>query len=166
MPDQVLALLVLSYGWSDGRTPARCGLRAVRLRHQSEATEPLRDARAHLAKSSAEVASSADIVLASLPTPDIVKAVCTRPPRHHRRNARTHARTLRWTFLFALGLMDALAFKPNPRNREPMRSANDFAPDYSALTGLINPRITYDCQQRKVRFIGELTWVPITLYRV
>jgi 3-hydroxyisobutyrate dehydrogenase-like beta-hydroxyacid dehydrogenase len=42
---------------------------------QSEATRPLVARGARLAKSPAEVASSADIVLISLPTPDIVKAV-------------------------------------------------------------------------------------------
>src|SRR6266566_7861856 len=46
---------------------------------QSEATKPLVARGAHLAKSPAEVASSADIVLASLPTPDIVKAVAFGP---------------------------------------------------------------------------------------
>jgi 3-hydroxyisobutyrate dehydrogenase-like beta-hydroxyacid dehydrogenase len=46
---------------------------------QSEATEALVARGAHLAKSPAEVASSADIVLASLPTPDIVKAVALGP---------------------------------------------------------------------------------------
>jgi 3-hydroxyisobutyrate dehydrogenase-like beta-hydroxyacid dehydrogenase len=42
---------------------------------QREATEPLAARGAELAKSAADVASRADIVLASLPTPDIVKAV-------------------------------------------------------------------------------------------
>ena len=42
---------------------------------QAEATKPLVERGARLAKSPAEVASSSDIVLASLPTPDIVKAV-------------------------------------------------------------------------------------------
>jgi 3-hydroxyisobutyrate dehydrogenase-like beta-hydroxyacid dehydrogenase len=42
---------------------------------QSEATQPLVVRGARLAKSPAEVASAADIVLTSLPTPDIVKAV-------------------------------------------------------------------------------------------
>ena len=46
---------------------------------QSEATKPLVARGARLAKSPAEVASSADIVLASLPTPDIVKAVTLGP---------------------------------------------------------------------------------------
>ena len=46
---------------------------------QSEATKPLVARGARLAKSPAEVASSADIVLASLPTPDIVKAVALGP---------------------------------------------------------------------------------------
>src|SRR5258708_34215748 len=46
---------------------------------QSEATEALVARGAHLAKSPADVASSADIVLASLPTPDIVKAVALGP---------------------------------------------------------------------------------------
>ena len=41
----------------------------------SEATKELVARGARLAKSPAEVASSADIVLCSLPTPDIVKAV-------------------------------------------------------------------------------------------
>ena len=55
---------------------------------QTEATEPLVTRGARLAKSPAEVASSADIVLASLPTPDIVKAVTLGPGRHHRRQPR------------------------------------------------------------------------------
>ena len=42
---------------------------------QAEATKALVARGARLAKSPAEVASSADIVLCSLPTPDIVKAV-------------------------------------------------------------------------------------------
>ena len=42
---------------------------------QSETMAPLGARGAHLAKSPADVASSSDIVLASLPTPDIVKAV-------------------------------------------------------------------------------------------
>jgi 3-hydroxyisobutyrate dehydrogenase-like beta-hydroxyacid dehydrogenase len=42
---------------------------------QAEATKPLIARGARLAKSPAEVASAADIVLMSLPTPDIVKAV-------------------------------------------------------------------------------------------
>ena len=42
---------------------------------QTEATQPLVKRGALLANSPAEVASRADIVLASLPTPDIVKAV-------------------------------------------------------------------------------------------
>ena len=46
---------------------------------QSEATKPLVARGARLAKSPAEVASSAEIVLASLPTPDIVKAVTLGP---------------------------------------------------------------------------------------
>src|SRR3981081_2672334 len=46
---------------------------------QSEATKPLVARGARLAKSPAEVASSADIVLVSLPTPDIVKAVALGP---------------------------------------------------------------------------------------
>ena len=46
---------------------------------QSEATKPLVARGSRLAKSPAEVASSADIVLASLPTPDIVKAVALGP---------------------------------------------------------------------------------------
>jgi 3-hydroxyisobutyrate dehydrogenase-like beta-hydroxyacid dehydrogenase len=46
---------------------------------QAEATQPLVARGARLAKSPAEVASSADIVLASLPTPDIVKAVALGP---------------------------------------------------------------------------------------
>src|SRR6201746_2952623 len=46
---------------------------------QSEATKPLVARGARLAKSTAEVASSAEIVLASLPTPDIVKAVTLGP---------------------------------------------------------------------------------------
>jgi 3-hydroxyisobutyrate dehydrogenase-like beta-hydroxyacid dehydrogenase len=46
---------------------------------QSEATKPLVARGARLASSPAEVASASDIVLASLPTPDIVKAVCLGP---------------------------------------------------------------------------------------
>ena len=46
---------------------------------QTEATKALVARGARLAKSPAEVASSADIVLASLPTPDIVKAVALGP---------------------------------------------------------------------------------------
>ena len=46
---------------------------------QSEATKALVARGARLAKSPAEVASSADIVLCSLPTPDIVKAVALGP---------------------------------------------------------------------------------------
>jgi 3-hydroxyisobutyrate dehydrogenase-like beta-hydroxyacid dehydrogenase len=46
---------------------------------QSEATQPLVARGARLASSPAEVASASDIVLASLPTPDIVKAVCLGP---------------------------------------------------------------------------------------
>ena len=46
---------------------------------QTEATKPLQARGAHLAKSPAEVASAADIVLISLPTPDIVKAVTLGP---------------------------------------------------------------------------------------
>jgi len=42
---------------------------------QSEATEPLVKRGALLGTSPADVASRADVVLASLPTPDIVKAV-------------------------------------------------------------------------------------------
>ncbi len=42
---------------------------------QTETMAPLGARGAHLAKSPADVASSSDIVLASLPTPDIVKAV-------------------------------------------------------------------------------------------
>jgi 3-hydroxyisobutyrate dehydrogenase-like beta-hydroxyacid dehydrogenase len=46
---------------------------------QSEATKPLVARGARLASSPAEVASASDIVLASLPTPDIVKAVALGP---------------------------------------------------------------------------------------
>jgi 3-hydroxyisobutyrate dehydrogenase-like beta-hydroxyacid dehydrogenase len=46
---------------------------------QSEATAPLVARGARLARSPAEIASSADIVLVSLPTPDIVKAVTLGP---------------------------------------------------------------------------------------
>ena len=46
---------------------------------QDEATKALVARGARLAKSPAEVASSADIVLCSLPTPDIVKAVALGP---------------------------------------------------------------------------------------
>src|ERR1700709_100352 len=46
---------------------------------QSEATKALVARGARLAKSPAEVASAADIVLISLPTPDIVKAVALGP---------------------------------------------------------------------------------------
>ena len=46
---------------------------------QSEATEPLVARGARLASSPAEVASASDIVLASLPTPDIVKTVALGP---------------------------------------------------------------------------------------
>jgi 3-hydroxyisobutyrate dehydrogenase-like beta-hydroxyacid dehydrogenase len=46
---------------------------------QPDATKALVDRGARLAKSPAEVASSADIVLASLPTPDIVKQVALGP---------------------------------------------------------------------------------------
>src|SRR4249920_977067 len=46
---------------------------------QIEATAPLVARGARLARSPAEVASSADIVLVSLPTPDIVKAVALGP---------------------------------------------------------------------------------------
>jgi 3-hydroxyisobutyrate dehydrogenase-like beta-hydroxyacid dehydrogenase len=46
---------------------------------QSEATKPLVARGARLAGSPAEVASASDIVLASLPTPDIVKAVALGP---------------------------------------------------------------------------------------
>src|SRR5713101_9651546 len=42
---------------------------------QSETTKPLAARGAHLAKSPAEVASSADSGLTGLPTPDIVQAV-------------------------------------------------------------------------------------------
>ena len=56
---------------------------------QPDATKELVARGARLAKSPAEVASAADIVLASLPTPDIVKAVALGPdgvdcrkPRH------------------------------------------------------------------------------------
>jgi prephenate dehydrogenase len=47
---------------------------------QDEATKSLVARGARLAKSAAEVASSADIVLISLPTPDIVKAVTSAWP--------------------------------------------------------------------------------------
>jgi 3-hydroxyisobutyrate dehydrogenase-like beta-hydroxyacid dehydrogenase len=46
---------------------------------QSEATKPLVARGARLASSPAEVASASDIVLASLPTPDIVKTVALGP---------------------------------------------------------------------------------------
>src|SRR5258708_34678425 len=46
---------------------------------QAEATKALVARGARLAKSPAEVASSADIVLCSLPTPDIGKAVALGP---------------------------------------------------------------------------------------
>jgi 3-hydroxyisobutyrate dehydrogenase-like beta-hydroxyacid dehydrogenase len=46
---------------------------------QAEATAPLAARGAQVAKSPAEVASSVDIVLMSLPTPDIVKAVALGP---------------------------------------------------------------------------------------
>ena len=46
---------------------------------QAEATKPLMARGARLAKSPAEVASAADIVLMILPTPDIVKAVALGP---------------------------------------------------------------------------------------
>lgn len=46
---------------------------------QSEMTQPLVNRGAQLGKSPANVASRADIVLASLPTPDIVKAVALGP---------------------------------------------------------------------------------------
>ncbi|MFO1109082.1 MAG: NAD(P)-dependent oxidoreductase [Bradyrhizobium sp.] len=46
---------------------------------QSEAIKPLAARGAHVAASPAEVASTADIVMTSLPTPDIVKAVALGP---------------------------------------------------------------------------------------
>jgi 3-hydroxyisobutyrate dehydrogenase-like beta-hydroxyacid dehydrogenase len=46
---------------------------------QDEATKPLVARGARLARSPAEVASASDIVLASLPTPDIVKSVALGP---------------------------------------------------------------------------------------
>ena len=46
---------------------------------QNEAMQPLLERGAQQAKSPADVASRAEIVLASLPTPDIVKAVALGP---------------------------------------------------------------------------------------
>ena len=73
------------HGRTDGRAPARCRLLAMRLRPASEATKPLVARGARLAKSPAEVASSADIVLASLPTPDIVKGRALGPEERGRK---------------------------------------------------------------------------------
>ena len=66
--------------WPHGRTDGRggCSMPAIRCRSTTRRLRPWRRSSRVArvcAKSPAEVASSADIVLASLPTPDIVKAV-------------------------------------------------------------------------------------------
>jgi 3-hydroxyisobutyrate dehydrogenase-like beta-hydroxyacid dehydrogenase len=80
MPDQVVGFVGL--GRMGGPMAGRlldAGYSLSVFDTQSEATKPLVTRGAHLAKSPAEVASSAGIVLASLPTPDIVKAVALGP---------------------------------------------------------------------------------------
>jgi 3-hydroxyisobutyrate dehydrogenase-like beta-hydroxyacid dehydrogenase len=80
MPDQVIGFV--GVGRMGGPMAGRlldAGYSLSVFDTQSEATEALVARGAHLAKSPAEVASSADIVLASLPTPDIVKAVALGP---------------------------------------------------------------------------------------
>jgi 3-hydroxyisobutyrate dehydrogenase-like beta-hydroxyacid dehydrogenase len=80
MPDQVVGFVGL--GRMGGPMAGRlldAGYSLSVFDTQSEATKPLVTRGAQLAKSPAEVASSADIVLASLPTPDIVKAVALGP---------------------------------------------------------------------------------------
>ena len=80
MPDQVIGFVGL--GRMGGPMAGRlldAGYSLSVYDTQTEVTKPLAARGAHLATSPAEVASSADIVLASLPTPDIVKAVALGP---------------------------------------------------------------------------------------
>ena len=76
MPDQVIGFVGL--GRMGGPMAGRlldAGYSLSVYDTQDEATKALAARGVHVAKSPADVASSADIVLASLPTPDIVKAV-------------------------------------------------------------------------------------------
>jgi 3-hydroxyisobutyrate dehydrogenase-like beta-hydroxyacid dehydrogenase len=76
MPDQVIGFV--GVGRMGGPMAGRlldAGYSLSVYDTQSEATKPLVTRGAQLAKSPAEVASAADIVFASLPTPDIAKAV-------------------------------------------------------------------------------------------
>jgi len=80
MPDQVIGFVGI--GRMGGPMAGRlldAGYSLSVYDTDNEATKPLAARGARLAKSPAEVASSADIVLASLPTPDIVKAVALGP---------------------------------------------------------------------------------------
>jgi 3-hydroxyisobutyrate dehydrogenase-like beta-hydroxyacid dehydrogenase len=80
MPDQVIGFIGI--GRMGGPMAGRlldAGYSLSVYDTQSEATKALVQRGARLAKSPAEVASSSDIVLASLPNPDIVKAVALGP---------------------------------------------------------------------------------------
>jgi 3-hydroxyisobutyrate dehydrogenase-like beta-hydroxyacid dehydrogenase len=80
MPDQVIGFI--GVGRMGGPMAGRlldAGYSLSVYDTQIEATKPLVRRGAHLAKSPSEVASAADIVLASLPNPDVVKAVALGP---------------------------------------------------------------------------------------
>jgi 3-hydroxyisobutyrate dehydrogenase-like beta-hydroxyacid dehydrogenase len=80
MPDQIIGFV--GVGRMGGPMAGRlidAGYALTVCDTDIEATKPLVSRGAHLAKSPAEVASAADIILASLPNPDVVKAVALGP---------------------------------------------------------------------------------------
>ena len=123
---------------------------------QSEATKPLVARGARLAKSPAEVASSADIVLTSLPTPDIVKAVALGPDGIIAGNRASIVIDLSTTGPGAAKLI-AEGFKP--------RKTLVDAPVSGGVKGAVNgtlavmvscPKATYEIVQPILKHFGKL----------
>jgi 3-hydroxyisobutyrate dehydrogenase-like beta-hydroxyacid dehydrogenase len=111
----------------------------------SEATKALVARGARLAQSPAEVASSADIVLASLPTPDIVKAVALGPDGIAAGN--------RAKVLIDLSTTGPGTAKLIAKEFEPRKLTLVDAPVSGGITGAVNgtlavmvscPKATYD----------------------
>ena len=124
---------------------------------QVEATEALVARGARLAKSPAEVASSADIVLASLPTPDIVKAVALGPDGIVAGN--------RATVLIDLSTTGPGAAKLIAKGFEPRNLTLVDAPVSGGIKGAVNgtlavmvscPKTTYDRVEPILKHFGKL----------
>jgi 3-hydroxyisobutyrate dehydrogenase-like beta-hydroxyacid dehydrogenase len=124
---------------------------------QAEATKALVARGARLAKSPAEVASSADIVLCSLPTPDIVKAVALGPDGIVAGN--------RATVLIDLSTTGPGAAKLIAKGFEARNITLVDAPVSGGIKGAVNgtlavmvscPKATYDRVEPILKHFGKL----------